>query len=231
MIPKIILDSSIFIDIETVGIYHSLEEAYSQDQTLAELWIKRCKWLQKNIDPGESSDPHDLWESKSSLHPEFAKIICISFGVFSGSLEKITSFYGDDEKDILEKSNKILANSRTKNFKIAGQNIKNFDIPFIGKRMLINSIVPDTIIQTWNKKPWETSFTDLAEIFSFGAWGQSFTSLELMSHVLGVKSSKDKMEGSKVHNSYWKENRIEEIKEYCESDVLCTMHCFQKLSS
>ena len=231
MIPRILLDSSVFIDIETVGLYSSLDEAYTKDPILADLWIKRCKWLQKNIDTGESSDPHDLWETKASLHPEFGKIVCISFGVFSGSLEKITSFYGDDEKDILEKSNKILANSRSKNFKIAGQNIKNFDIPYIGKRMLINSIVPDVIIQTWNKKPWETSFTDLAEIFSFGAWGQSFSSLELVSHVLGVESSKENMDGSKVHSSYWKENRIEDIKNYCESDVLCTMNCFKKLSS
>jgi DNA polymerase elongation subunit (family B) len=231
MIPRILLDSSVFIDIETVGLYSSLDEAYTKDRRLADLWIKRCKWLQKNIEPGESSDPHDLWETKASLHPEFGKIICISFGVFSGSLEKITSFYGDDEKDILEKSNKILANSRSKNFKVAGQNIKNFDIPYIGKRMLINSIVPDVIIQTWNKKPWETSFTDLSEILSFGAWGQTFSSLELVSHVLGVESSKENMDGSKVHGSYWKENRIEDIKDYCESDVLCTMNCFKKLSS
>jgi hypothetical protein len=231
MLPKILLDSSIFIDIETVGLYPTLEEVYNKDPHLAELWVKRCKWLQKNIDSGESSDPHDLWESKSSLHPEFGKIVCISFGVFSGDLEKITSFYGEDERDILEKANKILANSRTKNFKIAGQNIKNFDIPFIGKRMLINSVVPDNIIQTWNKKPWETSFTDLAEIFSFGAWGQTFSSLDLVSHVLGVKSSKSLMEGSKVHSSYWKQNMIEEIKNYCEEDVLCTMNCFKKISS
>jgi len=231
MLPKILLDSSIFIDIETVGLYSTLEETKSNDPHLAELWVKRCKWLQKNLDPGESNDPNDLWESKASLHPEFGKIICISFGVFSGSVEKITSFYGEDEKDLLEKSNKILSNSRSKNFKIAGQNIKNFDIPYIGKRMLINSIVPDNIIQTWNKKPWETSFTDLAEIFSFGAWGQTFSSLDLISHVLGVESSKGEMDGSKVHHAYWKENKMEEIKNYCEADVFCTMNCFKKLSS
>ncbi len=231
MIPRILLDSSLFIDIETVGLYHTLEEVNSNDPALAQLWIKRCKWLQKNIEPGESSDPHDLWENKASLHPEFGKIICVSFGAYSGELEKITSFYGDDEKEILEKTNKILANSRSKNFKIAGQNIKNFDIPYLGKRMIINSITPDPIIQTWNKKPWETAFTDFAEVFSFGAWGQTFSSLELISHVLGVESSKDGMDGSKVHNSYWKENRIEDIKDYCESDVLCTMNCFKRLSS
>ena len=233
MISKSLIELSTFIDIETVGLYSTLEECKKNDPHLAELWIKRCKWLQKNIEPGESSDPSDLWESKASLHPEFGKIICISFGVFASdlSLERITSFFGEEENTILEKSNKILANSRSKGYKIAGQNIKNFDIPYIGKRMLINGITPDPIIQTWNKKPWEASFLDLAEIFSFGAWGQSFTSLDLISHSLGVPTSKDKLDGSMVHSHYWEKGEIEEIKDYCEKDVYCTMNCFKKISS
>jgi len=233
MLPKSLIEVCNFIDIETAGSYSTLSECRDKDPHLADLWIKRCKWLQKNLDAGESSDPNDLWEIKSSLHPEFGKIICVTFGVFSNdlSLERITSFYGDDEKDILEKTNKVLTNSRAKGFKIAGQNIKNFDIPYIGKRMIINNITPDPIIQTWNKKPWETSFVDLAEIFSFGAWGQTFSSLDLISHVLGVPTSKDNLDGSKVHDFYWVKKEIEEIKKYCESDVFCTMNCFKRLSS
>lgn len=231
MLNKSLIESSIFFDIETAGLYSTLEECKANDPHLAELWIKRCKWLQKNVDPGESTDPNDLWLNRSSLHPEFGRVVCVSFGVFSSGMEKITSFYGDDERDILEKANKILANSRTKEFKIAGQNIKNFDIPYLGKRMIINSITPDPIIQTWNKKPWETSFVDLAEIFSFGAWGQTFSSLDLISHVLGVPTSKDNLDGSMVHSSYWDKKMFEEIKDYCEQDVVCTMNCFQRLSS
>jgi DNA polymerase elongation subunit (family B) len=231
MLHKSLIESSIFFDIETAGLYSTLVECKDRDPHLAELWIKRCKWLQKNIEPGESTDPNDLWLNRSSLHPEFGRVVCVSFGVFQGEIEKITSFYGDDEKDILEKANKILANSRTKGFKIAGQNIKNFDIPYLGKRMIINSITPDPIIQTWNKKPWETSFVDLAEIFAFGAWGQTFSSLDLISHVLGVPTSKDNLDGSMVHSSYWNEKMTEEIKNYCEQDVVCTMNCFKRLSS
>lgn len=231
MLHKSLIESSIFFDIETAGLYPTLEECRDKDPHLAELWIKRCKWLQKNVDPGESTDPNDLWLNRSSLHPEFGRVVCVSFGVFQGETEKITSFYGEDEKDILEKANKILANSRTKGFKIAGQNIKNFDIPYLGKRMIINSITPDPIIQTWNKKPWETSFVDLAEIFAFGAWGQTFSSLDLISHVLGVPTSKDNLDGSMVHSSYWGEKMTEEIKNYCEQDVVCTMNCFKRLSS
>lgn len=233
MLNKSLIENSIFFDIETAGLYRTLEELKEKDKHLAELWVKRCKWLQKQADPGESTDPNDLWENRASLHPEFGRVVCVSFGVFTPEgIERITSFYGEDEKDILEKSNRILANSRSKGYKIAGQNIKNFDVPYLGKRMLINKITPDPIIQTWNKKPWETPFLDLAEIFSFGAWGQTFSSLDLISHVLGVPTSKDNMEGSQVHSYYWKGgDSIESIKDYCEQDVVCTMNCFKEISS
>lgn len=232
MIQRVLLDNFIFFDLETVGLYATLDDASNADPHLAELWIKRCKWLQKQLDSSESKDPGDLWLSKSALHPEFGKVVCASFGLLTpDGNQRITSFFGEDEYDILQKSNKIIANSRIKGFKIAGQNIKNFDIPYLGKRMLINKIVPDTIIQTWNKKPWETSFIDLAEIFAFGAWGQTFSSLDLISHVLGVTGSKDKMEGAQVHENYWNNKLFVEIKDYCEQDVVCTINCFLRISS
>ena len=231
MLHKGILEGSTFFDIETAGLYPTLSELKEKDEHLAELWVKRCKWLQKQIEPGESTDPSDLWLSKSSLHPEFGKVVCVSFGLFTPEgTEKIMSFYGDDEKEILEKSNKVLANTRMKGNKLAGQNIKNFDVPYLGKRMLINKITPDPIIQMWNKKPWESQFLDLAEVFAFGAWGQTFSSLDLISHVLGVPTSKDNMEGSQVHSYYW-DGKSESIKDYCEQDVVCTMKCFERLTS
>jgi predicted PolB exonuclease-like 3'-5' exonuclease len=231
MIPKSLIDSLVFIDIETSGMYDTFADVYSKDHKLANLWEKRCKWLSKNIEEGESKEPNDLWEKKASLHPEFGRIVCVSFGVFSNGVERLTSFYGTDEKDILEKTNKILENSRKKGFKIAGQNIKNFDIPYLGKRMLINHMTPDPLIQTWSKKPWEIPFVDLADIFSFGAWGQTFSSLDLISHALGVESPKEDLDGSMVHEYFWKKESYEEIKNYCEKDVVCTMRCFNEISS
>jgi DNA polymerase elongation subunit (family B) len=231
MITKTIIENTIYIDVETCGAYPSLKDAREKDLELARLWEKRCKWLIKNVDEGESTHPDDLWRNRASLHPEFGKIICVTLGVFTSSgEERITTFYGDDEKDILEKTNKILQNSRGKGFNIAGLNIKNFDIPYIGKRMLANKINPDPSIQSWNKKPWELSYIDLADVFSFGAWGHSFSSLELISHTLGVESSKGEMDGSDVHDYYWFKDKIEDIKEYCERDVICTMKCFKEIS-
>ena len=231
MINKAILQNSLFFDIETVPSYPSLDDLLKEDYHLFKLWNKRCKWLAKNVDPEEDSSPSVLWENRASLHPEFGKIVCVSLGTYTEhGIERIMSFYGDDEKDILEKTNKVFRNANVKGMKIAGQNIKNFDIPYLGKRMLINRITPAQNIQTWNKKPWETSFLDLAEVFAFGAWGQGFSSLDLISHVLGVKGSKDNLDGSLVAQTYWTDKDIEKIKEYCEEDVLCTMQCFDRIS-
>lgn len=233
MIDKSYIQNAIYFDIETAGLYPTLEELEKNDPHLAELWHKRCKWLIKNLEPDDPTNHSDLWLKKASLHPEFGRIVCVSFGVWSDEhclLERITSFYGNDEKKILENTNKILENSRKKRYRLAGQNIKNFDVPYLGKRMIINSINPDPLIQTWNKKPWETSFFDLGEVFSFGTWGQSFSSLDLISHVLGVPTSKDNLDGSKVHSHYWDLEKYEEIKNYCEQDVLCTMNCFKRLA-
>ena len=154
MISRQITENTLYFDVETAGQYPTFDKVLEEDPKLAELWIKRCKWLEKNIDTEESKNPADLWKNRASLHPEFGRVICISFGVFTSTREeKITSFYGDDEMDILNKANKIFENSRKKGFKIGGLNIKNFDVPYIGKRMLINLITPDPIIQAWNKKP------------------------------------------------------------------------------
>jgi 3'-5' exonuclease len=230
MLTKLIIQNSVIFDIETVGSHRAFKDLQSEDPHLAELWIKRCKWLDKKEDV-ETGNPEELWVTKSALHPEFGKIVCASFGVYDNGSERVTSFYGNDEKDILIKINKILANTRTKGFRLGGQNIKNFDIPYIGKRMLIHGIVPDASIQTWGKKPWELNFLDLAEVFSFGAWGQTFSSLDLISHVLGIPGSKDNMDGSQVHNYFWNESAYDDIKEYCEKDVICTMKCLDKISS
>lgn len=232
MIDKKIIKNSVYFDIETVGLYPNLDEVLKNDPHLFQLWDKRCKFLRKNIEESESGSPTDLWLNKSSLHPEFGRVVCVSFGIFTEEgEERITSFYGDDESKILENSNKILENSRIKGYKLAGQNIKNFDIPFLGKRMLINNITPNPLIQTWGKKPWETPYLDLGEIFAFGAWGQSFSSLDLISHVLGVPTSKDNLDGSRVHSHFWDLKKYEEIKNYCEQDVICTMNCFKRIAT
>ena len=135
---------------------------------------------------------------------------------------KIQSFYGDNEKDILEKTAKVLDNSDRSGFHLSGYNIEKFDVPYLWKRMLSHGITPPKIISAWDKKPWELKFFDLAKFWSGGAWN-SFTSMDTVGALMDIGSSKGNMKGSDVHDAYWNEHRMEEIKTYCEEDVRVTM--------
>lgn len=224
------LKTTLFIDIETAGSYRSLGDLREANPRLSELWSKRCIWMRKNsADDGALTDD-ELWLKKSALNPEFSRVVCVTVGAFNANMEfKMNSYCSDDEKDILIKTNKVFENSRAAGFRLGGHTIKNFDIPVLGKRMLINGIEPSPLIQVWSKKPWESGFLDIADIFSFGAFGHSHTSLDLMSCVLGVESPKDEMNGAMVHNEFWENKNFEGIQRYCEGDVRVTAECFLKM--
>jgi predicted PolB exonuclease-like 3'-5' exonuclease len=229
MINKQILKNTLYFDIETAGLFETFEELQSQNNRLSLLWEKRCKWLSQNSgEENKTLTPSEFWQRKASLHPEFARVVCVSFGAFDDDEIKIQSFIGE-ESDILFKSNGVFNKAYQKSWKLAGHTIKNFDVPFMGKRLVINEIKPSDLIFHLNRKPWESPYLDIAEIFSFSGWGQTHTSLDLMSAVLGHESPKDSMDGSQVHK-YFYSGRIEEIKDYCEKDVLTLIKCFQSLS-
>jgi predicted PolB exonuclease-like 3'-5' exonuclease len=230
MITKQHLQTTLVFDIETTGAYKTIEDLELNDPRLFELWKKRSAWIRKSSTEDSTLSDAELWIKKSALNPEFSRVVCVSMGAFDQNMDiRVNSFCSDDEKDILNKTNKVFENSRGKGWRLGGHTIKNFDIPVLGKRMLINGIEPSPLIQVWSKKPWETGFLDIAEIFSFGAWGHSYTSLDLMSCVLGVPSPKDEMNGSMVHDQFWTHKNFDGIQKYCEGDVIVTMECLLKM--
>ena len=230
MISESILKTLLYFDIETTGCYETFEELLNKDPRLAHLWEKRCVWLRKNSGPDlADATEEQLWQEKSSLHPEFGRVVCVSFGAYQNDELKVQSFIGG-EAEILTNTNKVMNNAFTKGMKLAGHTIKNFDIPYLGKRMLVHRVEPSPLIFSLNRKPWDSPFLDISEMFSFGGWGQTHTSLDLMSALLGVNSPKDDMNGSQVHSQFYMHNNIEEIKKYCEKDVVCVADCFKKLS-
>jgi DNA polymerase elongation subunit (family B) len=230
MIPKDVLQKCLYFDIETTGLYATFEECQSSEPKLAELWSKRCKWLRANSGPElASASDADLWKEKASLHPEFAKVVCFTAGAYvAGGDIRYMSLIGDENK-ILTDANKILNNSHTKGLRLAGHTIKNFDIPFLGKRMLAHNIKPSEMINFFGKKPWDIVILDISEVFSFGGWGQSHTSLDLMCYTLGLDSPKDDLSGPQVHEAFYA-GRIEDIKKYCEKDVEAVVEIVKKLS-
>jgi predicted PolB exonuclease-like 3'-5' exonuclease len=156
---------------------------------------------------------------------EFAKVICISFGYFrteNNVLQlRIKSFYSDIEKNILENFIKTLYHLHAINNKwcFAGHNIKEFDIPFLCRRMLINNLIIPLFLDFQNIKPWDNPVTDTLHLWRFGDY-KHYTSLKLLAAALGVPSPKDDIDGSMVGQVYWEEKNLERIVTYCQKDVV-----------
>lgn len=210
----------LLIDIETVPCLASFQELNS---TWQQLWVNKIsKTMPENTDPEES------YKKRAGILAEFGKVICISVGFFSGSNPahlklKIKSFYGDDEKDLLnqfiELCNKMSVYEPQ--FQFAGHNIKEFDIPFLCRRMLIQQIALPEYLQLHDKKPWEVKMFDTLSWWKFGD-NKNFVSLDLLANVLGIPTSKSDIDGSRVQEVYYKEKNLKRIARYCQQDVAVT---------
>ena len=225
------LEKMLFFDIETAG---SVNHADSLSTKMQELWSTKSDLLRNQLgakypDNKDKSD-EDLFQMKAALHAEFGRVVCVSFGIWDNGEHRMTSFYGEDEKEILEKTNKVLANASAKGMKICGHNIKIFDVPFLGKKMIFNGMTPPPNLQLWDKKPWEVPILDTSEFFSFGSWSHKFLGLDLLACSLGIDSPKEDIDGSQVHGTFWVEKAYDRIKEYCERDVITVMDVLQKVS-
>lgn len=211
------LENLLLIDIETVPQHPEFNLLSSEWQ---HLWEEKT---QRSLP--ENTSAADYYEQRAGIMAEFAKIICISMGYFTKQGEalqlRIKSFYGDDEKKVLQDLIAMLNQVETKNNKwsFAGHNIKEFDIPFICRRLLVNGLPIPAYLDFQNMKPWETNTIDTFQYWRFGDY-KNYTSLKLLAASLGVPSPKDDIDGSMVADVYWKEKNIERIVTYCQKDVL-----------
>ncbi len=236
MIKKEILRNCLFFDVETAGAANTLEDLKESNPRLAKLWDRRVIYYRSGYEMYRDADPGLIFRDKAGLEPEYARVVCVSFGTWNtdgAGLEylKTISFYGENEKEILEKTNKVFANAQAKGMKLCGHNIKGFDVPCLGKRMIYNGIQPAQIINVWDKKPWEIPFLDTSEVFAFGSWSQQkYLSLDLLACSLGVESPKEDIDGSQVHKTFWVDGDHEKIKTYCEKDVETVVNVLEKVA-
>lgn len=160
---------------------------------------------------------------------EFGKIICISVGIIEKS-EKIIikSFYGDDEKQLLEEFGEIFNRPKLRDVILCAHNGKEFDFPWIARRFLINGMHPPKPFQLFGKKPWEIQHLDTMELWKFGDY-KSYVSLELLAHVFGIPTPKDDIDGSMVASIYYIEKDLFRIVQYCEKDVLTLANVFRRM--
>ena len=210
----------LFLDIETVGGCPDLESCERFSPEIAEQFEKYFDWFQKRFPEDNGLSIEEVFKKRSALVPEFAKIVCVSmaFVMDNGEVKKQT-FSGDDEKVLLTQVRSLLDRCHKLDFYLCGHNLKNFDIPMLAKRMIINGILPSKLLPSYDTKPWEVKAIDTKEIWQYGSY-TSIGSLDLVCSTMGIPTPKDgEITGDKVHHVYWVEQKLPQIAEYCEKDV------------
>jgi 3'-5' exonuclease len=215
MLDNIRVEDVLFLDIETIPAESSYE---ALDPIMQKLWEKKSKQFRT---PEQTSG--DVYE-RAGIYSEFGKIICISVGLIKEKNPfsfRLKSFYGKDEKTILADFSAMLTKFSGANREtlLCAHNGKEFDFPYIARRMIINSLQIPGVLDNAGKKPWEVKHLDTMDLWKFGDY-KNYTSLDLLTSVLGIPTPKDDIDGSMVAGIYYEENNLERIVRYCEKDVL-----------
>ncbi len=220
------IEKILFIDVETVPMCKSFEEL---PDNFKPLWLKKIGAISQNEEkPGE-----ELFFEKAGIYSEFGKIVCVSAAFFSTSQDnkrtfRVKAFSNHDEKQLLINFKTLLEDYFKKNDKyLCGHNGKEFDFPYLSRRMLINGIILPGVLNNFGKKPWETRFLDTMELWKFGDF-KNYTSLDLLAAVFDIPTPKDDISGKDVAGVYWNENDLNRITEYCNKDVITTARLFLK---
>ncbi len=215
------IEKILFLDIETVPANKSYLEL---EETTRKLWDTKCAYLGKGEDTPES-----LYE-RAGIYAEFGKIVCISVGYIrekeNGNELRLKSFFGHNEKELLTGFKDLLDNYyNTEEHLLCGHNGKEFDFPYIARRMLLNKIKLPSLLNIAGKKPWAVNHLDTMELWKFGDY-KHYTSLNLLTHIFGIPTPKDDISGADVGRVYWEEKDVERIAMYCEKDVKATAQLF-----
>jgi DNA polymerase elongation subunit (family B) len=225
MLEKVQLDKVLFLDIETVPQVYQFN---TLDEKSKDLFEAKTRFMQK-----EDKQFEQLYDERASIYAEFGKIVCISVGIVSetrtGKQMRLKSFYHDDEETLLKQFKALLDDRYNTPFHIlCGHNAKEFDFPYICRRMLINGITLPAVLDIAGKKPWEISHLDTMELWKFGDY-KAYTSLALLCHVFQIPTPKDDISGADVARVYYEENDLERIKVYCEKDVVALIQLFLRM--
>ncbi|WP_121666004.1 3'-5' exonuclease [Mesonia aquimarina] len=223
MLKKIKLENILFLDIETVPEFASYDEMSDLKKTL---WEHKSKYQRK-----EDFTAEEFYD-RAGIWAEFGKIVCISVGYFTfkGDIRnfRTTTFHGDEAQLLKEFKNLLTSYFNRPQHLLCAHNGKEFDFPYIARRMLINGIELPFKLDLFGKKPWEVPHLDTLELWKFGDY-KHFTSLKLMTNVLDVPSPKDDIDGSEVRDVFYEDKNIDRIITYCEKDVVAIAQIFLRL--
>lgn len=211
------INNILFLDIETVPQYSSYNEL---PESWKNLWDLKAGYIIRNKEDETVSTVYP----RAGIYAEFGKVICISCGFIQGAGDQkkimLKSFAGDNEQLLLHEFAEMLKKwAATEQRFLCGHNGKEFDFPYLCRRMIINNIPIPSILNVSGKKPWEVNHLDTMELWKFGDF-KNYTSLNLLAHTLGIATPKDDIDGSMVWEVYWKEKNLDRIVTYCQKDVV-----------
>lgn len=217
MLDHLHLENLICLDIETVPAWPDFDAV---PDSLKDLYLKKSMRLKQE---GETEE--EQYFNHAGIYAEFGKVICIVLGIFKqekdGLTFRIKTIAGDDERNVLMQFSELLGKHYHKpdRFQFCGHNIREFDIPYLSRRFLVNRLPLPSMLDISGKKPWEVNMIDTLQHWRFGDV-KHYTSLKLLALILGIESPKDDMEGKDVGRVYWKEKDLPRIIQYCRRDVV-----------
>ncbi len=209
MFEDLKISNVLFLDVETAPVVYKYTDL---DESMRKLWDTKFRFQQ--------TEGPEAQYKKAGVYAEFAKVICVSVGFFNDETFRIKSFCGNDEKLLLQNFAALLSEHyNRKEHLLCAHNGKEFDFPFLCRRMLINGIKLPKILNIAGKKPWEISHLDTMELWKFGDY-KSYTSLNLLANIFNIPTPKDDIDGSDVARVYWEEQDLKRIAVYCQKDVI-----------
>lgn len=216
----------LFIDIETVAATSDYD---TLDERMKAQWSRKANFFKR--DPSQTEEL--LYHERAGIHAEFGKVICISAGKYfdndAGELGLKTKVYANDnELLLLQEFKSMLEKMDSSTLRLCAHNGKEFDFPYLCRRMLINGLPLPAVLNLSGKKSWEVQHLDTMEMWKFGDF-KHFTSLDLLAAVFQIPSSKNNLDGSKVNHVYHHQHDLAGIAEYCRRDVIVLAQLFLKL--
>lgn len=216
----------LFLDIETVACTDNYQ---TLDERLKNLWARKASFLRKD---GPETD-EEIFNTRAGIYAEFGKIVCIAVGKFTENENgqptlRTKAYYGDDEKKLLLEFKEMIERLDPMKARFCAHNGKEFDYPYLCRRMLVNGIALPDLLNMSGKKSWEIPHLDTMEMWKFGDY-KHYTSLDLLATIFNIPSSKNDMHGSKVNEVYYKEHNLEKITNYCIGDVVVLAQLYLKL--
>lgn len=219
MLEQLDLLNLMVLDIETVPQYATHDEL---PEHIQKLWDAKTQYQRKEETSANFYERAGIWA-------EFGKIVCISVGVFTKDVPtgfRVKSFAGHDERELLVRF-ALMLKDRPANLVLCAHNGKEFDFPYICRRMLIHGVKLPTQLQIAGKKPWEINHIDTMELWKFGDY-KSYTSLSLLTAIFNIPTPKDDIDGSQVAHVYWNEDQLDRISTYCQKDVVATAQLLRR---